>query len=138
MDRVHEISATFFWAQNKEKCLFILFEKVPHQLKCVPNDIFWIPDPSLVYNQPSAARERERAREIGQSNEQKKVLLQVNYNVVLSVFWSHTLSKEPAKKFADVCRTKEKSAKNAIAEKKDLNSTLFHQFLARLLEAIDG
>ena len=104
-------------------------------MKCVPNDIFWIPNPSLVYNQPSAARERERER---QSNEQKKVLLQVNYNVVLSVFWSHTLSKEPAKKFADVCRTKEKSAKNAIAEKKDVNSTLFHQFLDHLLEAVDG
>ena len=50
---------------KKNACSIILFGKVPHQMKCVPNDIFWIPDPSLVYNQPSAARERERAREIG-------------------------------------------------------------------------
>ena len=43
-------------------------------------------------------------------------LLKLITNVVLSVFWSHSLSpwlKGAAKKFADVCRTR-KSAKTAL------------------------
>ena len=43
-------------------------------MKCVPNDIFWIPNPSLVYNQPSAAREREIDRAMSRKKFSSKLI----------------------------------------------------------------